>query len=101
MSDFKEHVKGLISLEENIGKKVAFQTCLDYIKYLEGLLQLQQDLPKCITRLEIIDHTIANNNRCFVKHVDYDYIVSPELQDNGKTLKLFLSEIKQENNNDV
>lgn len=90
-------------MSDNIGLLEEIKQLKEQIEFLRDvndelhkLLKKGRKLKYQVNRLEIIDHTIASNNRCFVKHVDYDFIISPEMQDNGKTLKLFLSDIKQE-----
>ena len=50
------------------------------------------DLKK-VTRFEVIDYTLEDNNRIYSKH----WIkVEPSIQDDGRTLKIFITEKKED-----
>ena len=43
-------------------------------------------------RFEIIDQTDAGEGRVFTRWSSQDFQISVEIQDNGKTVKIFLTE---------
>lgn len=46
-----------------------------------------------VNRIEIIDHTLAGKGREYVKWVDKAFSVTTQLQDNNRTLKIFLKDL--------
>ncbi len=52
---------------------------------------MKLDNPEKINRVEIIDHTEEGDSRAYVKWGD-NIQVEPQLQDDGKTLKIFIDE---------
>lgn len=53
--------------------------------------------PIKVNRLEVIDHTGKTLvvGRAYVKWEDYDFTVTLSAQDDGKTLKIFLDNVKE------
>lgn len=45
-----------------------------------------------VTRVEVIDET----GRAYVKYLDDDQYVCYDLQDDGRTLKVFINKVKEE-----
>lgn len=53
-------------------------------------------LSDTITRVEVIDHTDNGSGREYIKREELPFIVTLSIQDDGRTLKIFL----KENSND-
>ncbi len=54
-----------------------------------------KDWEYLVNRLEIIDHTKTGQGRDFVKWEKFDFEVSFDQQDEGKTLKIFLKDANE------
>jgi hypothetical protein len=54
----------------------------------EGLIAVGEIEKKVINRIEVIDNLTG---RLFVKHLPINHSVEISMQDNGKTMKIFLS----------
>ena len=55
-----------------------------------------QNILEAKTRLEIIDHTETGTGRDYTKWVSKPFSVTLEAQDDGRTLKVVLEDIKEE-----
>ncbi len=49
-----------------------------------------------VTRFEVIDHTEDGEGRAFIKWLETKYRVQYSIQDEGKTIKVFLGEARDE-----
>ena len=49
-----------------------------------------------ITRFEVIDHTADGDGRAYGKRADQPFKIEMNLQDEGRTLKIFLSDFDEE-----
>lgn len=49
-----------------------------------------------VNRFELIDHTDSGSGREFVKWLENNFEVRTELQDDGRTMKVFLRDIDSE-----
>ena len=47
-----------------------------------------------ITRVEVIDHTAKGQGREFVRYYDRPVDIQSSVQDEGRTLKIFVSELE-------
>lgn len=47
-----------------------------------------------ITRVELIDHTAKGEGREFVRYYDRPVSVETDIQDDGRTVKIFVSEVE-------
>lgn len=52
-----------------------------------------------VNRLEIIDHTAKGPGRAYVKWEEGDFTFTLDLQDQGRTLKIFLDDFKEGDGN--
>lgn len=59
---------------------------------MSDTLQPNRDEPKEYTRLEVIDHTSQGTGREYTKWVSEPFVVKFDEQDDGRTLKIFLSD---------
>lgn len=57
---------------------------------MSGYVQIEQK----ITRVEIIDHTEKGVGREFVRYYDRPVDIKQSIQDEGRTLKIFISELE-------
>ena len=45
-----------------------------------------------LTRIELIDHTVKGSGREFVRYYDRPVNIQTDIQDDGRTLKIFVSD---------
>lgn len=57
---------------------------------MSGYVQIEQK----ITRVELIDHTEKGVGREFVRYYDRPVDIKQSIQDEGRTLKIFISELE-------
>lgn len=61
---------------------------------LEDIMEILEraEIEFSVNRFEVIDHTSEGDGRSYVKWVDDDFDVTLDLQDNARTLKVFLKQ---------
>lgn len=59
-------------------------------RVVEKVVVSQLQAARMVNRFEVIDHTESGTGRQFVKWLSYDFKVEFSLQDDGRTLKVFL-----------
>lgn len=47
-----------------------------------------------VTRVELIDHTEKGQGREFVRYYDRPVVIQTDIQDEGRTVKIFVSELQ-------
>lgn len=62
--------------------------------HVDAILALFNSEIKQVNRFEVIDHTPAGKGRVFTKWEKENFKVELKMQDNGKTLKVFLKEVE-------
>ena len=50
-----------------------------------------------VNRIEVIDWTKSGTGRDFVKWIDSNFVVGVNYQDDGRTMKIFLTEKREKN----
>lgn len=51
-----------------------------------------------LNRLEVIDHTPSGTGRDYIKWVEEDFYVQYQIQDEGRTIKIFLNPVAPTSN---